>query len=291
MLASARRAAPLKRTSVRPNADAVIAVTGCSSGVGFAIAERMAKRNAAVYGGSRRACSPATWAYLPLDVTDRSSVDQFVAEILTREDRIDVLVTSAGMGLAGAVEDTDDDEALRQLDVNFFGTCRAVRAVLPIMRKQGHGKIIIVGSIGGLIGLPFAAYYSASKFALNGFTEALRGETAAYGVQVAIIHPGDLNTEFTRSRLIARRARRGSSYGVAFQRTLGFYAAQEHAAPEPGEVARVVERLVDKRRLPVREVVGSLLERAGVFAKTMLPSRVFEYLMRRAYAPRDQRSR
>src|SRR5690349_13173429 len=174
MLASARRAAPLKRTSVRPNADAVIAVTGCSSGVGFAIAERMAKRNAAVYGGSRRACSPATWAYLPLDVTDRSSVDQFVAEILAREGRIDVLVTSAGMGLAGAVEDTDDDEALRQLDVNFFGTCRAVRAVLPIMRKQGHGKIIIVGSIGGLIGLPFAAYYSASKFALNGFTEALR---------------------------------------------------------------------------------------------------------------------
>ena len=121
----------------------------------------------------------------------------------TVKSRLDALVACAGMGLAGSLEDTDDDEARRQFDTNFFGTTRTIRAVLPVMRKQSSGKILVIGSIGGLIGLPFVAYYSASKFALDGLVEALRGEVAPFGIQATIVHPGDINTAFGANRVLA----------------------------------------------------------------------------------------
>jgi NAD(P)-dependent dehydrogenase (short-subunit alcohol dehydrogenase family) len=204
----------------------VVVVSGCSSGMGRAVADRLSA-SCAVYGGSRRRCEPATWTYHPLDVTDPGSVSEFVEHVLAREGHIDTLVASAGVGLAGAVEDTADDEALRQFDVNVLGCHRLIRAVLPSMRGRRSGKIIVVGSIGGVIGLPFASFYSASKFALAGFVEALRAEIGPFGVQATIVHPGDLKTEFGRHRLVARGARSSSSYKETFERAVRFYADQE----------------------------------------------------------------
>jgi NAD(P)-dependent dehydrogenase (short-subunit alcohol dehydrogenase family) len=275
-------------SSIRPRADQVVIVTGCSSGIGKCIAERLARKNIAVYGGSRRVCHPASWAYAPLDVTNQPSVDAFVAGVLRRENRVDALIACAGTGLAGAVEDTADEEAWRQLDVNFFGTTRIIRAFLPVMRRQRHGKIIVVGSIGGLIGLPFTPYYSASKFALDGLVEALRGEIAPFGIEATILHPGDVNTEFGKNRVIARNAGAGSVYENDFRRTLRFYAGQEDAAPPPQAVARTVARLLARRHLPVRVISGSPLEHLGVFGKAWLPGRLFEYVMRKVYGPRDE---
>ena len=270
----------LKRASA-----AVILVTGCSSGIGRAICDQLAESGATVYGGSRTACETHGWTYLPLDVTDENSANSAVADILRRESRLDALIACAGVGLAGSVEDTTDDEAKRHFDTNFFGTARMIRAVLPVMRKQSSGKIVVIGSIGGLIGLPFVPYYSASKFALDGLVEALRGEIAPFGIQATIVHPGDLNTAFGSNRAFGRNAGAQSAYQSRFLETLAFYAAQENKAPTPHVLARKVERLLSRRSLPARVVAGTPLEKLGVSGKRYLPSRSFEYLLRRSYAP------
>jgi NAD(P)-dependent dehydrogenase (short-subunit alcohol dehydrogenase family) len=270
----------LKRSSA-----AVVLVTGCSSGIGKAICDQLAARGTIVYGGSRTSCNPSQWAHLPLDVTVQGSVDAAVGEVLRRESRLDALVACAGIGLAGSLEDTDDDEAKRQFDTNFFGTARTIRAVLPAMRKQSSGKIVVIGSIGGLIGLPFVAYYSASKFALDGLVEALRSEVAPFGIQATIVHPGDLNTAFGMNRAFGRNVGDKSAYRARFQDTLRFYAAQEQNGASPQVLARKVEKLLARRSLPARVIVGTPLERLGVSGKRYLPARGFEFLMRKAYAP------
>jgi NAD(P)-dependent dehydrogenase (short-subunit alcohol dehydrogenase family) len=212
-------------------------------------------------------------------------VDAAVAEALRRESRLDALVACAGVGLAGSIEDTEDDEAKRQFETNFFGTARTIRAVLPAMRKQSAGKVIVIGSIGGVIGLPFVPYYCASKFALDGLVEALRAEVAPFGIQATIVHPGDLNTGFAANRVLSRNAGAKSAYRGRFQDTLQFYATQEESAASPQALARKVQDLLSKRSLPARVIVGTLLEKLGVSGKRYLPGRSFEYLLRKAYAP------
>ena len=263
----------------------VVLVRGCSSGIGRAICDQLAAGGATVYGGSRTVCNTSAWTHLPLDITDQDLVEAAFADVLRRELRIDALIACAGLGLAGSLEDTDDDEAKRQFDTNFFGTTRTIRAVLPVMRKQSSGKIVVIGSIGGLIGLPFVAYYSASKFALDGLVEALRGEVAPFGIQATIVHPGDINTAFGANRVFGRNVGDTSAYQARFQDTLRFYAAQEQNGASPHVLARRVQKLLVQRSLPARVVVGTPLEKLGVSGKRYLPARTFEYLMRKAYAP------
>jgi len=270
---------------IKGSSTAVVLVTGCSSGIGKTICDQLATSGTTVYGGSRTPCTSSQWRHLPLDVAEQSSVDAVVADVLRRESRLDGLVACAGVGLAGSLEDTDDDEAKRIFDTNFFGTARMIRAVLPSMRKQSSGKVVVIGSIGGLIGLPFVPYYSASKFALDGLIEALRGEVAPFGIQATVVHPGDLNTAFGANRVFARKAGTTSAYRTRFQDTVQFYAAQEDNAASPQALARKVEELLSRRSLPARVIAGTLLEKLGVSGKRYLPGRAFEYLLRKAYAP------
>ena len=128
------------------------------------------------------------------------SVEQAVATVLGREGRLDIVVNNAGMGIAGPVEDTSIEQAKRQLEVNFFGAFRVCRAVLPAMRRQRSGYIVNIGSIGGLIAIPYQSMYSASKFALEGLSEALRMEVRPFGIRVVIIEPGDHKTALTENR-------------------------------------------------------------------------------------------
>ena len=130
------------------------------------------------------------------------------AGVLEREGRIDALVAAAGWGVAGAAEYTSIAEAKAQFETNFWGCVRAVQAVLPHMRHQQRGRIVLISSIGGVIGIPFQAFYSASKFALEGFAEALAYEVAPFGVQVTLVQPGNIATDFTAQQA-AGRWRRG----------------------------------------------------------------------------------
>jgi short-subunit dehydrogenase len=218
-----------------------------------------------------------------IDVTDDASVSQAVATILDREGRIDVLINSAGFGIAGAVEDTTMEEVASQFEVNFFGTVRVCRAVLPAMRTQGAGYIVNIGSIGGLIAIPFQAFYSASKFALEGLSESLRIEARPFGIHVALIEPGDHRTGFTQNRRSTAAATGESAYRNRFERAIARMASDEQNGPKPDAIARLVQKVIDNPRPRLRYTVGPASQRAAVWLKRLLPNRIVEGIVTRYY--------
>lgn len=272
---------PRARTGSR-----VVLVTGDSSGLGHATAALLADAGDIVYGASRSA-PPGTpaWRHLTMDVTDEATVEAAISTIVRSEGRLDAVVHFAGVNLAGPVEETSAEEATRHFDVNYFGTVRVLRAAIPVMRRQRGGRLIVIGSIAGLIGLRFLAHYSAGKAALDVLVEALRGEVAPYGIEVAIVHPGDYCTQISTKGSRCAAGGAGSPYAGVFERWAAFYARCEAHGPAPAHLASRVAALLRRRRLPVRVIVGSPLERLGIIGKTLLPSRLFQRLMGIVYGP------
>ena len=211
-----------------------------------------------------------------MDVDDDDSVRSGVAGMLAAGGRIDALVASAGWGLAGAVEQCTIEEAKAQLETNFWGCVRVLQQVLPAMRAQGGGRIVLMSSIGGVIGIPFQAFYSASKFALEGLGEALAYEVAPLGVHVTLVEPGNVKTDFTASRRTAQAAVGDPVYGAALAKAVGLMERDEANGVPAAGVAAVARRVLESRRPPRRVSVGKAGERAGLLAKRLLPFRAFE---------------
>jgi NAD(P)-dependent dehydrogenase (short-subunit alcohol dehydrogenase family) len=264
-------------------------VTGASSGIGLACASLLAAKGYRVYGTSRKIIdspskdSTESFTMLPMDVTDDASVTHCIDTILAREGRLDILVNNAGAGIAGAIENTSTEEARAQFDVNFFGAFRVCRAVLPILRRQGHGYIINIGSIGGLIALPYQAMYSASKFALEGFTEALQLEVRPFGINVVLIEPGDHKTGFTQNRIWTEASSHDEVYLQTAKAAVDRMASDEQQGPSPNKIAQLVLRIVNQPNPRLRYTVGPGIQRAAVFLKRLLPYRLLEYGMRKYY--------
>src|ERR1700753_3884455 len=261
----------------------VVLVTGASSGIGLACATHLAGRGFHVYGTSRRAAGNpvSNVTMLTADVTDDRSVSEAVAAVLEREQRLDIVVNNAGMGIAGAVENTSIEEAKSQLEVNFFGAFRVCRAVLPAMRTQGSGYIVNIGSIGGIIAIPYQAMYSASKFALEGFSESLRMEVRPFGIRVVIIEPGDHKTALTRNRRMEVRS--GRPYANSFQAGPAKTAHDEQSCPGPEQIARLLHHVVNQRNPRLRYTIGPAAQRAAVWLKRLTPYSLVEYVMRTYY--------
>lgn len=262
----------------------VVLVTGASSGIGLCCAAFLAERGYRVYGASRSATTASGAAPLALNVTNDASVAEAVEAILAREGRLDVVVNNAGFGIAGAIEDTSIEEAQAQFEVNFFGVLRVCRAVLPVMRRQGTGYIVNIGSIGGLIAIPYQGLYSASKFAIEGLTEALRLEVAASGVHVVLIEPGDHRTGFTRRRRSVAAAGGDSAYREKFERAVGRMATDEQGGPSPDGIARLVHRVINNPRPRLRYTGGPAAQRAAVWLKRVMPYSVIEKMMQAYYS-------
>jgi len=263
----------------------VVLVTGASSGIGLACTTLLAGRGFRVYGTSRRgAGNPVSnVTMLTADVTDDQSVDQAVAAVLDREQRLDIVVNNAGMGIAGPVENTSIEEAKSQLEVNFFGAFRVCRAVLPAMRRQRGGYIVNIGSIGGLIAIPYQAMYSASKFALEGLSEALRMEVRPFGVRVVLIEPGDHKTALTANRQFSKSSGGTDPYGASFEAALAKTAHDEQSGPGPEQIARLLYRIVNQRNPRLRYTIGPAPQRAAVWLKRLMPNSILEYGMRTYY--------
>ena len=178
----------------------VAVVTGGTSGIGRATALALKDAGYTVYELSRRAEGVEGLHHIAADVTDQQAVNDAVAQIMAAEGRIDVLVNNAGFGISGAIEFTETAEAKALFDVNFFGMVNMNRAVLPIMRQQGGGRIVNMSSVAAPIAIPFQAYYSASKAAVRTYSLALASEVRPFGVEVCVIMPGDIATGFTAAR-------------------------------------------------------------------------------------------
>jgi NAD(P)-dependent dehydrogenase (short-subunit alcohol dehydrogenase family) len=253
-----------------------VLVTGASAGIGLATADRLHAAGWTVTGASRRGTGSAGWTPMVIDVDSDESVRSGVGRLLADGGRIDALVAAAGWGLAGAAELCTVAEAKAQLETNFWGCVRVVQQVLPAMRSQGHGRIVLISSIGGVIGIPFQAFYSASKFALEGYAEALAYEVAPFGVSVTLVQPGNIKTDFTDSRRTAEAAAGDAVYRAAFAKAVGLMERDERNGAPAGEVAAAVQRVLGSARPPRRVPVGKAGERAGLLAKRLLPFRAFE---------------
>ena len=256
-------------------ADKVVLISGASAGIGLATADRLHREGWTVVGASRRGTSPGTWSPLLMDVDDDRSVADGAAGVVAEHGRLDAVVACAGWGLAGPVEQTPIDQAMDQLQTNFWGAVRLVQAALPVFRQQESGRVVLISSLGGIIGLPFQAFYSASKFALEGYAEALAYEVAPFGVQVTLVQPGNVATDFTASRVVVRDGPGAEAYAAAMTKAITTMERDEVNGAPAAQVAATVQRVLDASRPPRRVSAGKLDERAGLLAKRLLPFRVF----------------
>ncbi|HEV6965742.1 oxidoreductase [Roseateles sp.] len=243
-------------------------VTGASSGIGQATAERLAQAGYTVYGTSRRggAAGGRPFEMLPLDVTRDDSVAEAVSQLMQRAGRIDVLVNNAGFGVAPAgAEESSIEQAQAIFDTNVFGVIRMTRAVLPHMRLQGSGRIINIGSVLGLLPMPFGALYAATKHAIEGYSESLDHELRSLGIRVSIIEPAYTSTPFDANftqpdaQLDAYREARA----VVSQRVKEVMAT----ADQPGVVAEVVLKAANAARPRLRYTAGGLAGRLALLRR------------------------
>lgn len=235
-----------------------VLITGASSGIGAATAKRLADAGYQVFGTSRRSQGPADpgsrTATLQMDVCDEDSVEAAVARVLARGETLDALVCNAGMGIFGSVEETAIADAQTQLDTNYFGVLRTLRAVLPHMRGRGQGRILLVGSLAGRAPIPFQAHYSASKAAIDATALALRNELHGSGVHVSLIEPGDINTPFNAATDFERSG--GSAYAERLGRCRRVIEESLPRAPGPELVAATIHKALAARRPRARYTVG-----------------------------------
>jgi len=254
----------------------VVIVTGASAGIGRACADRLHASGWTVFGASRRGTSSGGWVPLKMNVDDDEEVSSGVSSVIEAKARLDAVIACAGWGLAGPVENTPIASAKDQLETNFWGAVRLVGAALPPMRAQGAGRIVLVSSLGGLIALPFQAFYSASKFAMEGYGEALAYEVAPFGIHVTLVEPGNFKTDFTASRRGIPASEEDNPYASAAAKAIAIMERDEANGAPPESVAKLVERVLTARRPPRRVSAGKMGERIGVVAKRLLPHRLFE---------------
>ena len=234
-----------------------VLVTGASSGIGAATARLFHARGSAVFGTTRAAnpSSPAEFTMLSLDVTSDVSVKDCVDRVLSQAGRIDVLVNNAGYTLNGAAEETSLAEAKAQFETNFFGVVRMANAVLPSMRQARAGRIINIGSLAGLTAIPFSAFYCATKFALEAYSESLWYELKPLGIAVSLIEPGFIRTGIKEASRIP--ARTLAAYDGPRNRVLAAIGHGVEKGGSPELVAKSVLRAAESRTPDLRYRVGS----------------------------------
>jgi len=269
---------------------AVVLVTGASSGIGFETALALKRKNYVVYGAARRTerlkeLEKRGINTIAVDVTDEESMLSCMETIASHEGRIDILINNAGYGSYGAVEDVPIEEAKRQFDVNVFGLARMSQLALPYMRKQGYGRIINISSMGGKLYTPFGGWYHATKYAVEALSDCLRMETEAHGIDVVIIEPGGINTQWgviaadnlekvsengpyeeEATRLAKRIRKRYTGYKMT----------------EPKVIADTIVTAVMVKKPKTRYLVG-YGAKPSVLLRKLLPDRLFDKLVSKLF--------
>ena len=259
----------------------IAVVTGGTSGIGRETALYLANHDCTVYELSRRAEGVAGLRHISADVTDELSVQAAVSQILAEAGRIDILVNSAGFGISGAVEFTDTEEAIRQMNVNFFGMVRMNRAVIAAMRQQGGGRIVNLSSVAAPVPIPFQTYYSASKAAINSYTMALGNELRPFGITVCAVQPGDIKTGFTAAR---RKVTQGDDvYGGRISRSVERMERDEQNGMDPAKAGTSVAKVALKTGHKPLYTIG-FSYKAAVLLTKILPARALNRLIGKIYA-------
>jgi short-subunit dehydrogenase len=272
----------------------VALVTGASSGIGADTALRLKAAGYVVYGAARRvermrALKDAGVHVLSLDVTSEESIRTALTRIIDESGRIDVLVNNAGYGSYGSIEDVPMDEARAQIEVNVFGLARLTQLVLPYMRAQRSGTVINISSMGGKMVTPLGGWYHASKYAVEALSDALRIETKQFGINVVVVEPGSIRTEW--GAIAAQTLRETSSKGEGAYSAMADQVATTLAASSqpnarntsaPGVISKTIVKIANARRPRTRYRVG-FGAAPILFMRWLLPDRAFDFVIRRAF--------
>ena len=263
----------------------VIFITGISSGFGRQTAKLLAEKGYKVYGTVRKESESVELVHnLKMDLTDICSIKEAVGTVTEKEGRIDVLINNAGMHTGGPIETSPTENIKLQMDTNFMGMVHLIREVLPVMRNQGGGRIINISSIGGLMGLPFQAFYSAGKFAVEGFSEALRMEVKQFNIKVILINPGDFRTSNSSNRRnYLAPTGVNDPYHEQFGKTLSAIEKDEANGWEPVVLARKIIKIIESRNPGQRYIIASFEQKLAVVLKYILPGKWFRMMLQDHY--------
>lgn len=244
-----------------------VVITGASKGIGLATAKLFAQKGYKVFDLSRSGKTNQVYEHFDCDVTQSDSLTSAREQILQRCNCVDAVICNAGYGISGAVEFTTTQEAKRQFDVNFFGAFDTAKAFLGQMRKQGFGHIVFVGSVAGVFAIPFQAFYSASKSALNALACALKQEVKGFGIKVSVVMPGDTKTEFTAGR---QKSVLGQDVYSCMQKSVSLMERDEQKGKSAYFVAKLIYKQATKKRPKILVTAGAGYKTL-VFLKRLLP--------------------
>lgn len=256
-------------------------VTGASSGIGAATAELLASAGYKVYGTSRKGAQSNQHAYkmIALDVNSDESVQAALKEVIQLEGRIDLVVNNAGFGVAaGGAEESSMAQTQQIFETNFFGVVRVIKAVVPYMRKQGQGRIINIGSILGLIPAPYMATYTATKHAIEGYSESLDHELRTRGIRVSVVEPGYTNTNFEANA--PQLDSHIEEYAVARKALGKILKAAVESGDDPKVVAEVVLKAANAEHPKIRYAAGKLASRMSLLRR-FAPAALFDQGVRK----------
>ena len=262
----------------------VVLITGGSSGIGKSIGAFLHQKGFVVYGTSRNPekITNSIFPLVALDVRDKQSIVNCVAEVIQKSGRLDIVINNAGVGITGPIEEIPTEEIRNNFETNLFGPIEVMKAVLPQMREQKSGLIINITSIAGYMGLPYRGIYSASKGALELITEALRMEVKSFGIQITNVAPGDFATNIAAGRYHAPVVK-GSAYEVPYGNTLKEMDSHVDSGSNPNEMAEAIFTIIQTKNPKVHYKVGAFLQKFSIVLKRILPDTVYEKMLMNHY--------
>ena len=254
----------------------VIVITGASSGIGLATAVSLAAQGHIVYGIARSKVIAKGVSAIQANVTDYEQLKLAYKDIFDVEGRIDVLINNAGMGIAGSIEETVLEDAIYLFNVNLMGVFYSIKAALPYMHHSANPKIINMGSVAGRFSIPFQAFYSSSKAAVESLSDALDIELRPYGFQVCTVLPGDIKTNFTQNK--RKNKKESPRYKKRVIRSIQVMENDEQNGIDAEFAGHVIAKLVARRRMPLHKVIG-FKYKVFLFLKKLLPTRFVHQLV------------
>lgn len=257
----------------------VVLITGASSGIGLSTAQYLLKKGYIVYGVSRGQFAGANFFHLQADVCDHERMVEIFEQITREQGRLDAVINNAGMGIGGAVEDTQKDLAEKIFAVNVLALMDISSIAIKYLRET-HGKIINIGSVAGVVPIPFQSYYSATKAAVESFSLALANEVRDFGIGVCCVRPGDTKTGFTAARI---KNKDSQNYNHKVEKSIKKMEKDEQNGASPLCVSKVIEKVLRKKKTPLIRTVGSQYKFVCWLMK-VLPTNLANRIIKKIYA-------
>lgn len=270
-----------------------VLITGASSGIGLATAQLLAKEDFRVFGTARSLENRRELIrrlhtqhgdrlqWVAMDVTSEASVKKAVAAVLAKAETIDILICNAGSGIFGSIEEVPLDAAVKQFDINYFGTLRTLKAVLPGFREKRSGRIVLVSSLAGIVTIPYQAHYSATKFAIEALTEGLRQELRGFGIQASAVRPGDIETNF--NDVTQKFVPEHSPYAKWSQPCWDIIDKNMKAAPQPLLVAKKIYKIINTKKPKAKYTAADFVSGMLPLLTPFMTSKIKEKILRIFY--------